>query len=586
MLRGDHRPDLGLRERAAAAAQQLLAAGVGNRELPAKMRACRVERRNLEGQLNLRLPGVGRQQFSRDAQKIKGRLIGRRLLGLARRIQVEPREVEAFRRFREVRPADVQVPHDLGRPGESLLRAAMRLERASDVKVRARALGFRDQGVGRLAHPVMQEVARQLGRGPFEVSAAEHQEALVLGNDHSRRDGRPDRRRHRRGGLSHEDREHAQVEAAAKASREPEQLLGVFGQALQAAEHEGDDVVADGSLNHSLEIPGPVARSGVEGQETVQVQGSQQLPGEEGIAGRLAVDDGAERPRPGGVGLQGVRDEAIERLVVEWFERHANDISGGGDLLERKGERMRGVDLVFAGGPDEQQAQAALGIEKAPQKRQGRDVAPVQVVEEEHDGMLWAREDRDQGPEGREEAVLLFGRVEFGQGRLGPDDARELGHQVGHDSPIGSQCIEEGGFPVRQALLAFGQKLHHQVAQGPGKRGVGAIAAELVELSSQEVAVIVHDAAEHVVNQHRLADARGPRDQHEARLPRRGRLKLPHDPLGIRITAVEAAGNMELGRHVVGCQGKGRDIPGFEPEALAFAQIPEEAPGALIAVLR
>ncbi|MNS57702.1 hypothetical protein D3C72_905980 [compost metagenome] len=364
-----------------------------------------------------------------------------------------------------------------------------------------------------------------------------------------------------------------------------QERLGLGRQALNARDHEVHDVVADLGAPDALEIPGPAAAAVVEGEEAVLVERAQQLAHEKRVAGALALDDRAQAAGGLEVGLQRAGDDHVDGVFGQRPQVQARHALGALDVSKRDGQGVLRAHLVVAVRADEQEGRALAALEQPLHERERGRVAPLQVVEEEHQRVLGAREGANQALNRHQKAVLLLGGVQGDHRRRLADHPGELRHQIDGDAPVRPEGRHQPFAPARQALLGLGHELAHQPAEGLRDGRVGQVPTELVELALEEPAVAADDRLAHVVDQCRLADAGGARDRHERGDGVGGRAEGLEDRAGLGVAVMQALGHAKLRHDVALSELEGRDLTGVAPAPLALAEIAQETLGALVAVL-
>ena len=97
---------------------------------------------------------------------------------------------------------------------------------------------------------------------------------------------------------------------------------------------------------------------------------------------------------------------------------------------------MGGIDFVVPVGADQHQVPHIRPGQQILEQIERCRVEPLQIVEEQGERMLLARENTEEGPEDHLEAVLRVLRREVWNGRLLTDDESELGDQVDHELAV------------------------------------------------------------------------------------------------------------------------------------------------------
>ncbi len=87
-------------------------------------------------------------------------------------------------------------------------------------------------------------------------------------------------------------------------------------------------------------------------------------------------------------------------------------------LAQRRHERVRGGHLVVAIRTDDEEVPRVEVRHQILQEREARRVGPLEIVEEEHEGVLLPGEHPDEVPEDDAEPVLRLDRRQLGGRRL------------------------------------------------------------------------------------------------------------------------------------------------------------------------
>src|SRR6185295_9616542 len=85
-------------------------------------------------------------------------------------------------------------------------------------------------------------------------------------------------------------------------------------------------------------------------------------------------------------------------------------------------------------------------------------IQPLQIVEEQRERMLLAREHREETPEHHLEAVLRVLRRQVRDRRLFSDHELQLGNEIDDELTIRTQRLAEGVPPPAKLGLALGQE--------------------------------------------------------------------------------------------------------------------------------
>ncbi len=212
---------------------------------------------------------------------------------------------------------------------------------------------------------------------------------------------------------------------------------------------------------------------------------------------------------------------------------------------------MRRAHFIVAIGADQQQVAGVRVREQMLYEHQARGVDPLQVIQEEHQRMLLAREHRDELPKHHAEPVLRFGRGQRRYGRLLADDQLYLGQHIDDELAVDTDRRLNPLAPAGDACFAFGQQLRHQFAKRLGQCGVGNVTLVLIELAGNEIAVPCDDRLAQCIDQRRLADSGVPGDGRQLRLAGCGHaVECGEEHRCFRFTSVQLVRDLEALRNV------------------------------------
>ena len=205
------------------------------------------------------------------------------------------------------------------------------------------------------------------------------------------------------------------------------------------------------------------------------------------------------------------------------------------DRLERPQQRVRGSDLVVPVGPDQQQMPHLRMRDQVLDEVERRRVQPLQIIEEQRERMLLAREHAEEAAKHQLEAILGILRRQVGDRRLCSDHQFQLGNEIDDELAVRAQRLAQGVPPLAKLHLALAEKRPHQAPESLRQGGVGNVALVLVELARREQAARRDERLVEFVDHRRLADAGIAGDQHELRC-------------AIRDDAVEGASSVSISR--------------------------------------
>ena len=157
--------------------------------------------------------------------------------------------------------------------------------------------------------------------------------------------------------------------------------------------------------------------------------------------------------------------------------------AGAANGLELVHERMGRVDFVVSIGADHQQMAQVGSDHQIFEKVERRRVDPMQIVEEERQGMFRRSEYADETPERDLEQPAGLLRRKIGSGWRLADDQLEFGHELDHKPSLRAKRFAQRPAPAFQLGVAFAQEVADQPLESVSDRRVGNIALMLVELA-------------------------------------------------------------------------------------------------------
>jgi hypothetical protein len=191
--------------------------------------------------------------------------------------------------------------------------------------------------------------------------------------------------------------------------------------------------------------------------------GPHRLHDEEGIALGLPVEPGGRVRVEDPVSDLGGQLRRLRR--VQRLEDDLGELRSAPQLLEEGRERVRGVELLRARGPEDEQARFGVEPEEEAKPLEGLAVAPLQVVDQEQQG--WRSRERRPGQtleEAQPVADLRHGR--------GPRQIRPGGQQLGQDPcDLDTPHVLEAGDVRRERVAA--KPFAHGGEREPALCGVG-----------------------------------------------------------------------------------------------------------------
>ena len=148
-------------------------------------------------------------------------------------------------------------------------------------------------------------------------------------------------------------------------------------------------------------------RDRVECEQPLVGQRDEELDREERIAAGLLLDQLRQWPRALRLAVQRIGDEPANIIELEGRQHDLLDPrSGFADRLQRPQKRVRGTDLVVPVGADQQQVPHVRVRDQMLEEVERRCIQPLQIIEEQRERVLLAREHPEEAPEHHLEAVL------------------------------------------------------------------------------------------------------------------------------------------------------------------------------------
>ena len=295
------------------------------------------------------------------------------LLGALARQQIELGDPASFLGRRDERGPLIELVDDVEDPFLELAGWPAFEEQSPQVQVHRRPLALRDERVRRLLHAIVREA----------IFVLHLQQQIVL----ERRTQRALRRAPGDAG------ERVGVHAGAQASSQLEELLRLGRKGVQLAHHQVDDVVRVSLRPDARELPPPAARRPVEEDQSLPVQRGQELDDEERVSARLFAHQVCERFCLRARAVDGVSNELAD---IGLGQRPEDEVSDRrpfrADLVERAPQRMRGADLAVPVSAHEEQVADARVDHEVHDQSQAGGVSPLQVIEEDDQRTLFARE--------------------------------------------------------------------------------------------------------------------------------------------------------------------------------------------------
>ena len=229
----------------------------------------------------------------------------------------------------------------------------------------------------------------------------------LLADDEPGVDGFPERRVHRLLCFPVNQGQGGDLGDIAQAGELFQGFLGGGGEPLQLPGHEIHHVVGVAPGADAIDVPLPGRRDWVEREQPLFGQRREELDREERIAAGLLLHQLRQGPRALRLAMQGIGDEPADIVEPEGRQHDLLDPrSGFADRLQRPHQRVSGTDLVVPVGADQQQVPHLRVRDQVLEEVERRRIQPLQIVEEQRERVLLAREHAEEAPEHHLEAVL------------------------------------------------------------------------------------------------------------------------------------------------------------------------------------
>ena len=314
------------------------------------------------------------------------------------------------------------------------------------------------------------------------------------------------------------DRNHRDVGKVAEAGELLQRRLGLSGQARQLPDHEVHHIVGVPLGVNAIELPAPARRVMIEAEQPLLGERRNELNGEKRIATRLLVHQSRQW---GGTVRRAAKRIRNEPDQVFLGERRKTDFlhesSRLADSTERAQKRMRGTDFVLPVGADQQHVPHFRVRHQMLEEVERCCIQPLQIIEEQRERMLLAREHPEEAPEHHLEAVLRVLRRQVRDRWLFPDHELQLGNEVDDELAIEAQHLDERIAPPAKLGLALAQEQADKAPEGLRQRRIRDVALVLVELAGGEKAARRHQRLVQFIDDGGLADARIAGEQHQLR---------------------------------------------------------------------
>src|SRR5882757_2185703 len=115
-------------------------------------------------------------------------------------------------------------------------------------------------------------------------------------------------------------------------------------------------------------------------------------------------------------------------------------------------------------------------------------IKPLQIIEEQRERVLLAREHREEAPEHQLEAVLRVLRWQLRDRWLFPNHELQLGNEIDHELTIRAQRFAERDPPSAKLGVGLAQERADKALEGLAQSRIRDVALVLVELARRKQA--------------------------------------------------------------------------------------------------
>src|SRR5215468_6997175 len=236
--------------------------------------------------------------------------------------------------------------------------------------------------------------------------------------------------------------EKVKLRAVAHARQQLQCLLRFEAEAAQFVNHKVDHIVSMALRADAVYIPGPFPLVIVECQQTLVDKRRDELNGKKWIARRLVMD---ELRQCGGIFRSAAKAISDQLCQIVTGQRREHDLlyarSGLPDCLQLAHQRMRCSDFVIAVSSDKEKI-AEVGLaHQLLQQVERCCVEPLQIIEEERQGMFRPCEDAYEQPKHSLEAPLRILPRKLGYRRWLSDEELQFRNEIHHQSRVRSQRL-------------------------------------------------------------------------------------------------------------------------------------------------
>src|SRR4029077_19870571 len=247
---------------------------------------------------------------------------------------------------------------------------------------------------------------------------------------------------------------------------------------------------------------------------------------------------------------------------------------------------MSGIDLVLVIGTDQHEVLKIRAGQQILEQIERRRIQPLQIVEEQRQGLLWLRENLDEAPEHQLETPLRGLRRKLGDRRLVADDELQLGDKVDHQPAVRAQRLHKEATPSTQLDVARAEKRPNETLKCLCERRIRDVALVLVEFARSEKPTRRNEQLMKFIDDRRLADAGISRDKHQLWCPAlHDAIEEGEQRLDLARPSVKLLWNQQPVRYVVSSEREAVDARRPCPTRETAAQVALETRGGLVALL-
>ena len=219
---------------------------------------------------------------------------------------------------------------------------------------------------------------------------------------------------------------------------------------------------------------------GIEDKQALGIERFRKFPHEEGVAPRFFLNQTGEGLNVAGPLVNDIRDDFCCITGLQGPDPDAF-YEMFGYILNHSDKWMGFIHFIVPVSQDKHKG-PILDTHHGFDKVKGRQVCPLEIIEEKNKGMFPGAEKRHKIIKNVSEPVPGFRRLQGDDGRLGADDKLQFRDKVDDDLAVCAKGILDLLPPQGKAFIRFRQELVHQFPECPDDGAVGGIPDKLVEL--------------------------------------------------------------------------------------------------------